>query len=205
MEPGKYYCYYKPSYLNGFREPQGTELDWPYLQAFESICRDEFTPLGEVINSETYKEELKKSKNLHTKQFSQTFFDQCFKRTFNVEFAFNTDMKEFREKFKYGKDAEKPILFICWPEMFMKEYMTEYQATLRNYDGMFDVFYCSDHDLAKQYFDMEKMPKELPCMFIIDPKGLQPLKSSEGVNKELSLENNNCYTKKYMTWVFNMT
>jgi len=67
MEPGKYYCYYKPSYLNGFRAPEQTTLDWPYLQALESLCRDEFTPIGEVINSEPYKEELKKSRNLHTK------------------------------------------------------------------------------------------------------------------------------------------
>lgn len=33
-------------------------------------------------------------------------------------------------------------------------------------------------------------------MFIIDPKALQTLKSSEGYNKEVSLENNNCYIKK---------
>jgi len=42
-------------------------------------------------------------------------------------------------------------------------------------------------------------------MFIIDPKALQTLKSSEGYNKEVSLENNNCYIKKYVTWVFNMS
>ena len=35
-------------------------------------------------------------------------------------------MKLFREKYKYGKNAEKPILFICWPEMFMREYISEY-------------------------------------------------------------------------------
>ena len=46
-------------------------------------------------------------------------YDRCFKRTFNVEFLFNTDMKEFRQKVKFGINAEKPILLIIWPEMFM--------------------------------------------------------------------------------------
>lgn len=41
--------------------------------------------------------------------------DKSFKRTYNVEFIFNTNMKEFRHKIKYGK-AEKPILLIVWPE-----------------------------------------------------------------------------------------
>ena len=58
-------------------------------------------------------------------------------------------MKEFREKYKYGKDAERPILFIYWPDVFMKEYITDYEAILRNYDDMFDVFYCSDAKEAK--------------------------------------------------------
>jgi len=56
-------------------------------------------------------------------------------------------MKEFREKYKHGKNADKPILFICWP--YMEGLLSEYQATLRNYDGMFDVFYCSDYNVAK--------------------------------------------------------
>jgi len=46
-------------------------------------------------------------------------FDSCFKRSYNVEFIFNTDMKDFERKYKHGKGAQRPILFIMWPEMFM--------------------------------------------------------------------------------------
>lgn len=53
-------------------------------------------------------------------------FDSTFKRTYNVEFIFNTDMAEFRQKYKYGKGAEKPILFISWPEMFMSQYVSDF-------------------------------------------------------------------------------
>ena len=42
-------------------------------------------------------------------------------------------------------------------------------------------------------------------MFIIDPKGMEALKSSEGVDKELSLENKNCYTKKYFSFITNLS
>mgnify|MGYP006906977285 FL=1 len=59
---------------------------------------------------------------------------------------------------KYGKKAEKPILFIYWPEMFMEQYFTEFQATLRNYNEMFDVYYCKDENEANKYFNIKTMP-----------------------------------------------
>ena len=31
MTPGKYYCYYKPSFLNGFSDKEGEDIDWSYL------------------------------------------------------------------------------------------------------------------------------------------------------------------------------
>ena len=66
MEPGKYYCYYKPSYVNGFAQFVGQDIDFPYLQAFEGICRDEFIPNEEFINSEEFKEELKQTNGIQT-------------------------------------------------------------------------------------------------------------------------------------------
>ena len=66
-------------------------------------------------------------------------------------------MQEFREKYKYGKNAERPMLFIYWPSVFMKEYIQDYQAILRDYDDMFDVFYCSDVNEARLYFNMDEM------------------------------------------------
>lgn len=37
LEPGKYYCYFKPSYLNGFENLVDKDLNVEYLQAFEGI------------------------------------------------------------------------------------------------------------------------------------------------------------------------
>lgn len=104
-------------------------------------------------------------------------FDQCFKRTHNVEFIFNTDIKNsFKNKYKHGLNAEKPILFIMWPEMFMSQFIGEFDQTLRKYNDMFDVYYCRDEADAKQFFNTKMMPKELAHMYIIDPKSKQELK-----------------------------
>ena len=107
-------------------------------------------------------------------------------------------MKEFRQKIKYGKNAEKPILFIVWPEMFMEQYFSEFQATLRNYNEMFDVYYCKDVDHANRYFHAKTMPKEIPQLYIIDPKAKKEIKTLEGLSKELSVgEKDDFYFKKF--------
>ena len=50
---------------------------------------------------------------------------------------------------------------------------------------------------------MDIMPDGPVHAYIIDPKRLKRLKSSEGYEKELSIENNNCYMKKYQTFIEN--
>jgi hypothetical protein len=59
MKPGVFYCYYKPSYVNGFGQFVGQTIDFPYLQAYEGVCRDEFQPDLDFIKSETFQQELK--------------------------------------------------------------------------------------------------------------------------------------------------
>jgi len=54
MKQGMYYCYYKPSFLNGFSEVVGQDIDMPFLQAFEGMCRDEFQPIAEAIFSDEF-------------------------------------------------------------------------------------------------------------------------------------------------------
>lgn len=104
-------------------------------------------------------------------------FDQCFKRSYNVEFLFNTDIKNsFKNKYKHGINAEKPILFILWPEMFMSQFIGDFDQVLRNYNNMFDVYYCHKEEDARRFFNTKIMPKELPHLYIIDPKSKKEVK-----------------------------
>jgi hypothetical protein len=43
MEPGKFYGYYKPSYVNGYAQFIERDLNLNFLQAFEGVCREELT------------------------------------------------------------------------------------------------------------------------------------------------------------------
>jgi hypothetical protein len=43
MESGKFYVYYKPSFINGFEQYMEKDINFDFLQAFEGVCRDEFT------------------------------------------------------------------------------------------------------------------------------------------------------------------
>jgi len=71
------------------------------------VCRDEFKPIEAEL--------MKTSDDLLVEETAEKLFDQSFKRTYNVEFVFNTDIKKsFKQKYKYGINADKPILFIYW-------------------------------------------------------------------------------------------
>ena len=65
---------------------------------------------------------------------------------------------------------------------------------IRNYSDVFDVYYCKDEKFAKQFFNTKTMPKELPHIYIIDPKSQEPIKNSSDT-----------YTKKYQNFIFNIS
>ena len=69
MQAGKFYAYYKPGYSNGFGTFQGQDIDFCYLQACESMCRDEFAPDEEVILKEQYNKLLEQNGGVHTASF----------------------------------------------------------------------------------------------------------------------------------------
>ena len=53
MEPGKFYCFYRPSYLNGFpSDPTGNPMqNKEALQVLEGVCRDELLPNAKALSS----------------------------------------------------------------------------------------------------------------------------------------------------------
>jgi hypothetical protein len=70
MQKGKFYCYYKPSFINGFEQYLDKDINFDYLQAYEGVCRDEFTLNSDFVTSEGFKEALSKSKSLYTNKFA---------------------------------------------------------------------------------------------------------------------------------------
>ena len=53
MEPGKFYCFYKPSFVNGFAsDPTGNPMrNKEALQILDGICRDTLVINEDVIKS----------------------------------------------------------------------------------------------------------------------------------------------------------
>ena len=69
---------------------------------------------------------------------------------------------------------------------------------------MFDVYYCNDYNEANKYFNMKQMPKELPHMYIIDPKAKKEVKS-KGLHELQGDGAPQFYFKKYQGFVFNIS
>lgn len=169
------------------------------------MCRDEFNPISDAIFSDDFQIELQKTNGLFTEKFCKEMFDSCFKRSFNVEYIFNTDMQEFKQKMKHGQDSKKPIMFILWKEMFMSVYIQEFHNALRDLDNLFDVYFCDDDQFASQFFNTKMMPLELPHIYIIEPNQKKEVIPRDGQSKPLTEENNNFYPKKYQNFIFNIS
>lgn len=81
---------------------------------------------------------------------------------------------------------------------------------------MFDVYYCKDESDARRFFNTKVMPKELPHLYIIDPKSKKEIKSKISSFKD-GLDNalkdaqkdeddpSQYYVKKYQGFIFNIS
>lgn len=96
MEQGKFYVFYKPSFINGFEAYIEKDINFNYLQALEGVCRDEFTINTTYVDSEEFKNLLSQTKGLYTEKFCADIFDQSFTRSYNVNFSFNPNIKEMK-------------------------------------------------------------------------------------------------------------
>ena len=87
-------------------------------------------------------------------------------------------MQEFRRKFKYGS-AQKPLLFVYAPEMYMARYVNDFKDVLRNYGEVFDIFYTCEEKEARKYFYTKEFPDIIPYVAIIDTKKIKELASKD--------------------------
>ena len=108
-------------------------------------------------------------------------------------------MKEFRKAIKANNEAERPILLIVWPEHFMSNMVSDFSKVLRNYNDVFDIFYCKDENKAAEFFDVKKMPKEVPHLYIIDPKRKKPIKTRLG-----NSDPNKFHLEKFEGYIFQL-
>lgn len=97
--------------------------------------------------------------------------------------------------------------------MFMSQFINEFDSVLRNYNDMFDVYYCKDEADAKRFFNTKVMPKEVPHLYIIDPKSKKEIKSiitdlKGGLADATSEQKDGTkqyYVKKYQGFIFNIS
>ncbi len=58
----------------------------------------------------------------------------------------------------------------------MSKYLSDFVNTLKPLQEAFDVFYCKDESIAKEYFNIKELPDVYPYVTIIDPIRRTPLK-----------------------------
>ena len=48
----------------------------------------------------------------------------------------------------------------------MTMYVDEFSNVIRNYNEVFEVYYCNDLEICKKFVDTKQMPKEYPIISI---------------------------------------
>jgi hypothetical protein len=178
------------------------DINFDFLQAYEGVCRDDFTLNTGYLESEEFKNLLSQTGGIQTEQFAIDIFDQCFQRTFNVEFIFNPNFEDFRRKFKDPeRKATKPLLFIYSPPLYMSRYVGEFKAVLQQYNEVFDIYYTGDQAQASEIFYTKEFPEIFPYVVIVDPKKRKSLKSIAAVTTDKK-DSSNSYMQKYRELVY---
>ena len=112
LEPGTFHCYYKPSFANfdpdqslkltagsptsHFEELEARKYPTVADQLLNQKYMDRFEFDADFITGQTFAEALQKNQDMLTAPLLDSFFDRAFsKRTFNVQFLFNPNLKQF--------------------------------------------------------------------------------------------------------------
>jgi hypothetical protein len=70
----------------------------------------------------------------------------------------------------------------------MSRYVNEFTTIIKNYQEVFDVYYCSDELQAKEYFYLHEFPDVIPFVTIIDSKRRVGLKSPRNPKELIPLK-----------------
>ena len=99
-------------------------------------------------------------------------------------------MRRFRRLFKgdLSKNQDKeqnPVMFIYYPDVFMDHYHRDFRPVADEIHESFDIFYCKDAEVAKQYFYLKEFPEVMPFVAIVDPKRQEPLVAFKNPNEKV--------------------
>uniref|UniRef100_A0A7S3CI13 Uncharacterized protein n=1 Tax=Strombidium rassoulzadegani TaxID=1082188 RepID=A0A7S3CI13_9SPIT len=200
MKSGKFYCYFKPSYLmDNFIA--GSQIDIPYFQVFQGEYREELEPIPLELKH-IAQEIATEYKGIWTSSASSTYFDDAFKMPANpsVEFIARSDVKELKKKYKYGLNFKRPILLLTCPQAQIEHHYQGVKDTLKKHADMFDIYFIpyEKNDVLKREIDYLEA-------FIIDPEQKQyiqpfptpPLDSEKGAEKKEPRTEGEFYYKKF--------
>ena len=137
LQPNIYYAYFKPSYLNGYESLVGKDLNLEYLQAYEGICRDEFTVNTDFISSDEFMSQISKNRMIFTEQLVRDNFDLAFDRTTKTEFIMNPS---FEARY-LSPHADRPQCFVYVPDQYMSKYIFEIKDAIRDYADTFEFVF----------------------------------------------------------------
>ena len=209
LEPGKYYCYFKPSYLNGFENLVDKDLNIEYLQAFEGIWRDEFAPKFDYMSSAEFMDTITSNEMQFTETLINDNFDKAFDRTTNTVFIMNPN---FKSRW-LSQEADLPQCFVYVPDQYMKKYIFEIKKAIEDYKDSFEFVFCCDHDVAGRYIYLDEYPDVMPVFVIVDKSKKLPVRPIDApqikkfdevvVNSEdLPPETKDFYFAKYKEPIF---
>ena len=173
LEPGKFYWYFKPSYLNGFENLVDKDLNIEYLQAFEGIWRDEFLAKFDYLSSTEFMDEIANNEMQFTEKLINDHFDHAFDRTTNTVFIMNPN---FKSRW-LSNDAELPQCFVYVPDEYMKKYIFEIKKAIEDYKDSFEFVFCWDRDVAGRYIFLDEYPDVMPVFIIVDKSKKLPIRT----------------------------
>ncbi len=161
LKKGRFYRYYKPSFVNGYANVYGMNAE--YWQLVEAECRDELTPVGQEIQKTS------------AKTFdNETAGKSLFRCSEDVEFHFCKSYRKLAEQPRNGR----PIVYIYWDKnAIIWPFMDNLTKFARKYDCECDFVFSSDLRKSSRWFNMGDVEENLPYVIIVDPDKKIPVKN----------------------------
>lgn len=109
-------------------------------------------------------------------------------------------MRQFRRKYKGAKKSEKPMLFVYSPALYMSRYVNDFTGVLRQHQEVFDIYYCNDQSVAKEFFYLKEFPEIIPFVVLIDPTRKTELRAPKDKSDLLKMRKGSSISSDSYMW-----